>query len=180
LAQSIARVQELIDLSAEAAEAELERLIGLLRAMQPHARAQASHLAREFDLVERYANVARLESLSLPRWRMSAAEAARFAKLAPMVLLPLSKALVAHNPSADWTLRAEVVGGMLQLRFECAAAVPASDALEAALAQARSRLADVHGAQSSVMWAPDQPQLLLSVPFEEDTQASKAHDSEES
>jgi hypothetical protein len=174
LAQAVARVQQLIDVSPEAAEAELERLIGLLRAMQPHARAQASYLARELELITHYANVARIDGLTAPRWRTAVAEPAPFAKLAPMVMLPLAKALAAANDEVLWRLDASVEGGMLHVRLQASAPVQPGAPFEDTLSQARARLLDVHGQTSDLQWNAAERQLMLRAPFEDDPLARKA------
>lgn len=87
---------------APAARVRLQALINLLRALQPHQRAASSSVAREFEALRAYATLvgadARLHGAAL-----AASHAGPDWPLAPLVLLPLVRTLLADGSSA-WSL----------------------------------------------------------------------------
>lgn len=154
LFDTLQRVTALAGTDPAAAEALLDELIALLRAMLPEPDHPGSTVEREFALVQAYARVTGSSALLAPALVLnSTADAAR-ATLAPMVLLPLLRALAAAGPAA-WQVNAELApDAAAGLRLTLRARPPASLAALASLrglapavqAQAQPHLAAVHGA----------------------------------
>jgi hypothetical protein len=132
------------DLPAEA-DSQLAELIAMLRAMLPVSGARASTLGREMALVEAFGRVVPVTGLQAPAlcWRV-APEAAQ-AVLAPMVLLPALRGLVAGGATA-LQVDAWLADGLLRLRLAASAGTGRAVALPMQEATVlRERLLAVHG-----------------------------------
>lgn len=88
------------------ARRRLEALIDLLRALQPHAQARVSTLGREIDALEAYARLGSREAKGTERLLIHLPEPMRELAMAPLVLLPLLRPLLAA-PGLIWQLRGE-------------------------------------------------------------------------
>jgi hypothetical protein len=110
LFDTMKRIADLIASSPPKADALLADLIAMLRAMLPMTGADASTVAREVALVESYGRVVSSSPLQPPALQMTIAADAATARLAPMVLLPALKSLVAAGATG------------LRLRVACEAA----------------------------------------------------------
>lgn len=126
----------------------LSALIDLLRALQPHAQARESTLGRELDAVEAYARLISQEVRGTERLHLAVPESLRELPMAPLVLLPLLRPLLAA-PGLMWQLSADAGTRRLQL----AGLGPSREALLAAampldLEPLRHRLAAVLGPQA--------------------------------
>jgi Histidine kinase len=151
------------ELGAQPARAgrRLVALIDLLRALQPHAQARESTLGRELDAVEAYARLISREAQGSERLHLAVPEALRELPMAPLVLLPLLRPLLAPS-GLLWQLSGEA--GRLQL----SGLGPAREPLLAAARQVelpllRQRLAAVLGASASLRLdeAGELPQFTL-------------------
>lgn len=160
LFDTLQRVTALAGTDPAAAEALLDELIALLRAMPPEPDRAGSTVEREFALVRAYARVTGCAALLPPALVLSSTADAAHATLAPMVLLPLLRAL-ASSGSTAWRVSAELApdaaaGLRLTLRAQPPASHEALAALRglsgAAQAQAQVHLAAVHGAAARIAW----------------------------
>ncbi len=150
------------------ARRRLEALIDLLRALQPHAQARESTLGRELDALEAYARLASREAQTTERLLIAVPEALRELPMAPLVLLPLLRPLLAA-PGLVWQLSSrQQAGGRTQL--ELAGLGPSAEALRAAsakvdLALLRQRLRAVLGPGAGLeLDERDLPRFTLSWP----------------
>lgn len=131
----------------------LGALIDLLRALQPHAQARQSTLGRELDAVEACARLIASQAQGTERLHISVPESLRELPMAPLVLLPLMRPLLAE-PGLLW----QIVGSAAEGRppqLQIIGLGPAPEPLRAAarqvdLALLRQRLAAVLGPQASL------------------------------
>lgn len=158
LFDTLQRITRLADTDPAAAEALLGELIALLRAMLPEPDSPGSTVEREFALVRAYAKVTGDAALLPPALALSSTPDAARATLAPMVLLPLLRALTPAGAAA-WQVSAELTPTAAPgLRLTLRARAPASPEALAALravddavpAQLQAHLAAVHGSDASI------------------------------
>ena len=109
LFDALARVGALHVSEPQAADALLADLIALLRAMQPGARADNSTVEREFALVEAWLRVTRNATQAVARVELRLAADARLIGIAPMLVLPLLRSVLAVPRATDrrWVLSAQ-------------------------------------------------------------------------
>jgi hypothetical protein len=162
------------------AERRLGDLIALLRAMQPAAGATASTLGREFELVQSYARASETLALQPPRLMLQAEGAVLHARLAPLVLLPVLRALVGDAPRAGWRVQAVATEERLRLTItplaQEATAVMALHGLDRRLFA--ERLTAVHGEPCTLaVGGGDAPSLQIELPCDTTTH-SRADDDE--
>jgi Histidine kinase len=121
LFDTLQRVQTSINTDTQdtqAAESLLTHLIGLLRAMQPHADARMSTLGREKTIIDSFAAVEGNASWRRLHWELD--EAATQAEIAPQFLLPLLRDWLALSPNSPSTLSAHVSAqGELAIDLTC-------------------------------------------------------------
>lgn len=132
------------------ASRRLGALIDLLRALQPHAQARESTLGRELDAVDAYARLISQEARGPERLHLAVPEGLRELPMAPLVLLPLLRPLLA-SPGLLWQLSVDAGARRLQL----AGLGPTRAALQTAaarveLAPLRRRLAAVLGPRATL------------------------------
>jgi len=168
LFDTLARVRRGLDSSVDAAERMLGDLIALLRAIQPQAGATSSTVQREFELVQAYARASESAALQPPRLTLHAEPDVFPARLAPLVLLPVLRALAGDAPQAQWQVGAARVGERLRIGVTPgtaeALALTALTVLDAATYA--DRLRAVHGpdARLRVESGGAAPALLIDVP----------------
>lgn len=131
----------------ERARHRLAALIALLRAQQPHLDAARSTLGRELEAVDAYARLQSQDGHHTERLHIAPHEALAERPLAPLVLLPLVRPLLAlpglwqitRTPSApgQLALRVQALGPDPDTAFHAAAQVP--------LPLLNERLHAVHG-----------------------------------
>ena len=138
------------------AQARLAALIELLRAMQPHLEAEISTLAREVVALRAYARLISADAQHTERLHLIHLAEPPAWPLAPMVLLPLARALLDddgtiwalslhHNPDTD--------AGHAELRLQALGPDPEHTqrtAARAPLVELAQRLQAVHGVQASL------------------------------
>lgn len=88
------------------ARRRLVALIELLRALQPHAQAKVSSLERELEALRAYACLSSLDAEGSERLLIKVADALLPLPMAPLVLLPLLRPLLAA-PGLIWQLSAD-------------------------------------------------------------------------
>jgi hypothetical protein len=170
LFETLRRVRERIDRSAQSAEQLLADLITLLRALQPAAGATASTVQREFALVQAYGRASELSALQSPRLLLDAKPAVHPARLAPLVLLPVLRALAGNAPAAGWLVAATQAGPRLVIEITPhspgALSVTALASLD--LRSFAERLTAVHGpdATIAVRTATTAPALRIDLPLQ--------------
>ena len=115
LFDALGRIGALHVREPHAADALLADLIALLRAMLPGARADNSTVEREFALVDAWLRVTRNGAHGAARVQLRIAPGAQSIGMAPMLVLPLLRAVLALPDAArcEWTLSAEVAGDRL-------------------------------------------------------------------
>lgn len=120
LFDALGRIGELHVGDPLAADQLLADLIALLRAMLPGARADDSTVEREFALVDAWLRVTRSGSQGAATVRLRVAADARSSGIAPMLVLPLLRTVLALPPAAqyEWTLSAEIAGDRLVVKLE--------------------------------------------------------------
>lgn len=137
------------------AQARLAALIDLLRAQQPHLEAELSTLPRELQVVRAYARLISVDGQHTERLHLAAPSSTPEWPLAPMVLLPLVRALLDEG-RCTWSLAVTPTGLTLQAlgpdadtATHAAAAVP--------LHELRERLRAVHGSRVDLVLNPPDP-----------------------
>ena len=153
----------------QAADALLVDLIALLRAMLPGVRADNSTVEREFALVDAWLRVARDAAHSAARVQMRIAPGAQSIGMAPMLVLPLLRTVLALPNAAqcEWTLTAEAAGGRLivTLLANSDACAEAADLLaNTDLSSLHDRLAQLFGRFARLTVSDRPPALALDLP----------------
>jgi hypothetical protein len=139
-------------------------LIELLRALQPHApaldsqndRAAASTLAREIQTLRAYAKLISADARHTQRLHLAALAEPPDWPLAPLVLLPLIRPLLADGHTL-WSLALHSGGPSAELRLQALGPDAAStlDASQRAPVRAlNERLRAVHGASAALSCQP--------------------------
>jgi hypothetical protein len=176
LFDALGRVAALHVRAPEAADALLADLIALLRAMQPSHTADTSTVEREFALVEAWIRVNRDGDGPGSRIRLQRGPESEALGIAPMLVLPLVKAVLA-SPDAgaqEWVLSARAEGPRLVVSLRASADVdvaglscsPELDAL-------RDRMARLFGRSGGLSVLPHASSLSLDLPrLQEDSATS--------
>jgi hypothetical protein len=120
LFDALGRIGELHVGDPAAADGLLADLIALLRAMLPGARAENSTVAREFALVDAWLRVTRTGAEGVAPVRLHVALDARLTGIAPMLVLPLLRTVLALPRAGqhEWALSAATVGDRLLVKLE--------------------------------------------------------------
>ena len=149
------------------AQARLAALIELLRAMQPHLEAEMSTLPREMAALHAYARLISTDAQHTERLHLLGLTEPPDWPFAPMVLLPLARALL-DDGEAIWSLSLHTEGPQAELRMQ-ALGPDAERSLRAAERVPRHELAHrlraVHGEQASLeLMAEPMPLFKLRWP----------------
>lgn len=146
----------------------LADLIALLRSIQPSAGVDSSTLQREFRLVQAWLRVMHSAGQTVARVEMPTATSIMTVEVAPMLILPLTRAVLAV-PGSDarvWRLNAQLAGGKLVVALAATAGdVGACDVLRAADFQALDeRLARLFGPSVRLAFSDCPPAVTLDLP----------------
>lgn len=106
LFERLQRIAAELDRQPEQARRRLGALIDLLRALQPHAQARESLLGRELDALLAYARLSSQQAQGSERLLVRLPESLLTLPMAPLVLLPLLRPLLAE-PGSVWQLTGE-------------------------------------------------------------------------
>jgi len=153
----------------EQARRRLEALIAWLRALQPHEQVRESTLGRELDALQAYARLSSREAQGSERLLLAVPEAQRLLPMAPLVLQPLLRPLLADGRSV-WQLRVEPAAGGRPPQLHVDALGPDGDhtwtaARQVELALLRSRLQAVLGPAAQLeLGGDDLPHFSLQWP----------------
>lgn len=153
----------------EQARRRLGALIDLLRALQPHAQARESLLGRELEALQAYARLASQEAQGAERLLINLPEALLALPMAPLVLLPLLRPLLAA-PGTVWQLSGEAAGSARPARLHIDALGPDGERTWAAARQVEidalgSRLRAVLGPGALLrLGGDDLPRFTLQWP----------------
>lgn len=166
LFDALGRVGELHDGAPGAADELLADMIALLRSMQPGAGVDTSTVEREFGLVQAWLRVMRNARREAAHVRQQAAPGAKQVGIAPMLVLPLIRAVLAspHAAKYEWRLSAAVSAGRLVVTL--GADDPDARALleEADLDALRERLARLFGQSAHLTVSDQRPSVTLDLP----------------
>lgn len=169
LFERLQRIDAELASSPEQARRRLGALIDLLRALQPHAQASESLLGRELDALQAYARLSSREAQGNERLLVSLPEALLTLPMAPLVLLPLLRPLLA-DPGAIWQLTGEVAVAGRPARLHIDALGPDGERTWAAARQVeldplRARLRAVLGPAARLeIGGDDLPRFTLQWP----------------
>jgi hypothetical protein len=173
LFDSLGRVGVLQRRDPAAAEALLSDLIAMLRAMLPGETALTSTVEREFAVIDSWLRVTGALSSVRADVVLHAAPETAQCHLAPLLALPLLRAVL-EAPGAGavpWRLDAVAAGGRLLITLGAASATEtrAADVLARAdLTALRERLSSLHG-DAAKLWLAQPPKTVtLDVPFATD------------
>ncbi len=160
----------------DAADRRLADLIDLLRAMQSAAHVSASTLGREVALIEAYARVSAEVGMQ-PGWlNFDVSAEAAATQFAPLVLLPLLRAVTAL-PTWRWQVSATRVATHLRITVTAPAAGATSfaAALQAiAIDELRQRLQAVHGAHARLQVDSDgEPRVRIELEAHDDAHSDR-------
>jgi len=169
LFDALGRIGELHVRDPYAADALLAHLIALLRAMLPGARADNSTVEREFALVDAWLRVTRNEEEGPARVRLRIAPGAQSIGIAPMLVLPLLRSVLALPNAAqcDWTLSAEPARDRLivTLLANCDAGAETAELLASMdLSSLHDRLTQLFGRFAHLAVSARPPTLTLDLP----------------
>ncbi len=180
LFDSLGRIGELHVREPEAADALLADLIALLRAMLPGAKVDNSTVQREFALVEAWLRVTRHAARTTARVQLRMTPDARPVGIAPMLVLPLLRAVLAlpcATPPA-WVLSAKTASHRLivTLESEADAGAEVAGLLERAdLSSLHDRLTQLFGRSAHLTASSQPPTLTLDLPrLQEDSDDDRA------
>lgn len=168
LFERLQRVSTELEQQPLRAQARLDALIALLRALQPHAEARVSSVGRELEAVQAFARLISQDAQHTERLHLHLDEGLSERALTPFVLLPLVRGLL-QAPGTLWSLdlRGRSNGGT-RIRIDALgpdaeSTTRAAEALD--LAALRSRLQAVHGAAAGLQLATETlPHLTLDLP----------------
>jgi hypothetical protein len=169
LFDALGRVGSLHVHEPQAADALLADLIALLRAMLPGAKADNSTVEREFALVDAWLHVARDAGHGAARVQLRIAPEARSTGIAPMLVLPLLRALLTVPGAAqcEWVLSARVAGERLLVTLQPdghAAAEAAGLLASTDLSSLRQRLLQLFAGSAQLAASARPPALTLDLP----------------
>jgi LytS/YehU family sensor histidine kinase len=168
LFDALGRIGALHVREPQAADALLADLIALLRAMLPGARADNSTVEREFALVDAWLRVARDAAHGAARVQLRIAPGAQSIGMAPMLVLPLLRTVLALPNAAqcEWTLTAEAAGGRLIVTLANSdAGAEAADLLaNTDLSSLHDRLTQLFGRFARLTVSGRPPALALDLP----------------
>jgi len=154
LLDTLAQVERLYDIDAQAADRVLKELTAYLRAAIPTVGDAASTVAKEVRLTNAFVNIAGLRSRDILVPRGNGAAFMEGARMPPMVLLPLIKHALAHRAERaqgdeQFEINAEVRDHKLLLtirdRGSCFVSSAAGDA---EIVRIQERLATLYGEQA--------------------------------
>jgi hypothetical protein len=180
LFDSLGRIGALHVLEPEAADALLADLIALLRAMLPGAKVDNSTVEREFALVEAWLRVTRNAAHGADRVHLRMTPDARPISIAPMLVLPLLRAVLALPCATqpEWVLSAKPASHRLivTLQSNVDAGAEADGLLERAdLSSLDDRLAQLFGRSAQLTASSRPPTLTLDLPrLQEDPDDDRA------
>jgi hypothetical protein len=169
LFDTLGRVDALHHDEPEAADALLADLIALLRSLQPCAVADNSTVEREFALVEAWLRVNRSTGREAARIHLHLAPDARPVSVAPMLVLPLLRAVLAlpRATEGEWLLSARTAGQRLLVTLQLTADGDADahgELARADLSSLHDRLARLFGRTATLAVSPRPPSVKLDLP----------------
>ncbi len=138
------------------AQARLAALIELLRAMQPHLEAEMSTLPREIVALRAYARLAGADAQHTERLHFIRLAEPPELPLAPMVLMPLARALL-DDEDTFWSLSLHIAPDHAELQLQALgpdSGLTQRAAARAPLVELARRLSAVHGEQASLALEP--------------------------
>jgi hypothetical protein len=174
LRDTLAQVERLYDIDAQAADRVLKELIAYLRSAIPQIRDPRSTLAKEIRLVNAYLNIIGTQSKDWLVVNGAGAPVADVARMPPMVLLPLINHALAHRverAQGDERFRIDVALGeeklMLAIRDQ-GAGFAAESADNTEIQHIRDRLAVLYGrrARLTLRETTQGSEALLEMPYE--------------
>jgi hypothetical protein len=174
LRNTLAQVEHLYDIDAQAADRVLRELIAYLRAAIPQIRDPASTLAKEIQLANAYVNIVGIQSKDWLVVNRAGASIVDVARMPPMVLLPLVNHALAHRVERaqgdeqfqiDVAVREEKL--MLTIRDQGTGFTPES-ASDTEIQRIRERLAVLYGerAQLTLRVGVDGSEAVVEIPYE--------------
>jgi Putative regulator of cell autolysis len=169
LFDALGRIGALHVREPHAADALLADLIALLRAMLPGARADNSTVEREFALVDAWLRVTRNSAHDAARVQLRMAPGAQSIGMAPMLMLPLLRTVLALPDAAqcEWTLSAEAAGDRLIVTLQANAdpGAETADLLASAnVSSLHDRLTALFGRFARLTVSAMPPTLTLDLP----------------
>lgn len=176
LFDALGRVDALHAHDPLAADELLADLIALLRSLQPRAVGDNSTVEREFAVVEAWLHVARSAGREGAEVQLHLAPDARPVGIAPMLLLPLLRTVLAlpRASEVEWLLSARVAGQHLRVTLQSNAdgdAAARGVLTGADLSSLHDRLARLFGRTATLAVSPQPPSVTLDLPrlHEEDS-----------
>jgi sensor histidine kinase YesM len=174
LRNTLAQVERLYDINAQAADRVLKELITYLRAAIPQIRDPASTLAREIQLANAYLNIVGARSKNWLVVSDTGTPTADVARMPPMVLLPLVNHALAHRVERargderfliDVVVREEKL--MLTIRDQGAGFTPGA-AGDTEIQHIRERLAVLYGDRARLTFgvSVDGSEAVVEIPYE--------------
>jgi hypothetical protein len=174
LFNTLAQVRALYDRDPAKGAQMLGELIVYLRAALPHLRESTSTLGQEIDLVSAYWNIMRVHLGELRAFHFDVPDAARAARMPPMVLLPLIDHVLAHGVAplaGSGTIRIATRSAGAKLRVEITdsgqgfAPVAKGNELHAI----QGRLHALYGGGGTLVfepWRRHGSQAVIEIPYE--------------
>ena len=174
LRDTLAQVERLYDIDAQAADRVLKELIAYWRAAIPQVRDPASTLAKEIQLANAYLNIVGTQSKDWLVVNGTGAPIAGVARVPPMVVLPLINHALAHRVerargdesfAIDVAVRDEKL--MLTIRDQGAGFAP-EGASATEIQHIRDRLAVLYGKRAglTLRGTVDRSEAVIEIPYE--------------
>jgi hypothetical protein len=167
-------VGRLNETDPDTADRVLDALILFLRAALPHLRAMTSTVSKELDLASAYLSIAKVRLEDRLSFRIDMPEAARDARMPPMVLLPLLESAInrgQEQANIDRTIHvgAAIEGGRLTLAVaDSGAGFSPEGPRQDAIQRIRDRLGALYGQDASLALQLGEQQgtrAVLEIPF---------------
>jgi Histidine kinase len=156
LFNTLANVQQLVELQSPRAAPLLGNLIGYLRAAVPQMRTDMTTLEREFEMARNYLAIMQMRMPDRLRWRVELPEALKAAPIPPLAVMTLVENAVSHgiDPTengGEVTVLAQADGGSISIVVSDTGAGFAEAAAEGfGLKHLRERLAMLWGTRASL------------------------------
>jgi hypothetical protein len=159
----------------ETADQVLDALILFLRAALPHLRESTSTVAKEVDLAHAYLSIAKVRLKDRLSFHIDVSDAARDARMPPMVVLPLLESAIHRDPlpaTSDRTINIGVVVDGARLRMTLAdtgAGFAPDGPHQAGIQGIRERLDALYGKEATLALQLDEQQgtrVVLEIPHE--------------
>ncbi len=168
LFNTLANVQQLVELQSPRAAPLLGNLIGYLRAAVPQMRTDMTTLEREFDMARNYLAIMQMRMPDRLRWRVELPDTLKAAPIPPLAVMTLVENAVSHgiDPTengGEVSVLAQADGGSISIVVSDTGAGFAEAAAEGfGLKHLRERIAILWGTRASLQLTQNAPRGTIA------------------